>query len=135
MARYVIDAHTLVHVVAAEMPLDAAHQLVAPNSIRSQALNLLLRAVRRDELSERQALMQHERITEMKIRVLGDRVSRRTAWRIALEHGWDTVWEAEYLAITKLQADALITIDRDLIAKATDVVTLAPLNALTAEHE
>jgi predicted nucleic acid-binding protein len=120
MARYVIDAHTLVHVVAAEMPLDDAHQLVA---------------VRRDELSERQALMQHERITEMRIRVLGDRVSRRTAWRIALEHGWDTVWEAEYLAITKLQADALITIDRDLIAKAADVVTLAPLNALTAEHE
>jgi len=43
--------------------------------------------------------------------LLGDRVSRRTAWRIALEHGWDTIGDAEYLAVTQLQADVLITID------------------------
>lgn len=136
MARYVIDARTLVHVVATETRIHASHQLVAPNGIRSQALTLLLGAVRRDELTENQALWQHERITELKIRLLGDRVSRRIAWKIAREQGWDTVHDAEYLAVTKLQADALVTVDPDLMAKATDLVPLAPLEALIiAEHE
>ena len=46
MARYVIDAPTLVHIVDAGLPVDPGHQLVAPNSIRSEALELLLRDVR-----------------------------------------------------------------------------------------
>ena len=41
------------------------------------------------------------------MRLLGDRVSRRTAWKIAQEQGWETTFDAEYLAVTKLQADAL----------------------------
>ena len=48
------------------------------------------------------------------MRLLADRVSRRTAWRIAREHGWDTLRDAEYLAMTKLQADALVTVDTAL---------------------
>ena len=50
-------------------------------------------------------------MTELKIRTLGDRMSRRTAWNIALERDWHTLRDAEYLAVTKLQADALITVD------------------------
>ena len=134
MARYVIDATTLVHLVATDTAIDSSHQLVAPNAIRSQALSLLLVAVRRHELSENLALQHHERLTEMKMRLLGDRVSRRTAWRIAIEQGWDTIGDAEYLAITRLQADALITIDPILAAKASGVAPLAPLAALTAKQ-
>ena len=63
-----------------------AHQLVAPNSIRSDAMDLLLLRVRDGELSEDAALDLHERITEVRMRLLGDRVSRRTAWRIARDH-------------------------------------------------
>jgi len=33
--------------------------------------------------------------------------ARRTEWQIAREHGWDTLRDAEYLAVTRLQADAL----------------------------
>lgn len=69
------------------------------------------------------------------MRLLGDRVSRRTAWRIAREQGCDTTYDAEYLAATKLQTDALVTIDSALAAKAKDVVPLAPLEALTAGHD
>ena len=46
MARYVIDAPTLVHIVDAELTVHPGHQLVAPSSIRSEALELLLRDVR-----------------------------------------------------------------------------------------
>jgi predicted nucleic acid-binding protein len=132
VTRYVIDAPTLLHIVANQVQVGAGHQLVAPNLIRSQALTLLLAAVRRAELTEQEALVRHERLTELKLRLLGDRVSRRTAWRIAREQGWDTIYDAEYLAVTKLQADALVTIDPAMAAKAEDIVPLAPLDALAA---
>jgi predicted nucleic acid-binding protein len=134
MTRYVIDAPTLLHLVANDVQVSPTHQLVAPNLIRSQALSLLLEAVRRDELTEALALAHHERLTELKMRLLGDRVSRRTAWKIAREQGWDTTYDAEYLAVTRLQADALVTVDPALAAKAGNLVPLAPLEALTRDQ-
>jgi predicted nucleic acid-binding protein len=131
VARYVIDAPTLLHVVTEGVAVAPEHQLVAPNLVRSQALALLLAAVRRGELTEKEALQRHERLTETKMRLLGDRVSRRVAWDIALQQGWDTTLEAEYLAVAKLQADALVTIDPQFAAKANGIVPVAPLTALT----
>ena len=131
MTRYVIDAPTLLHIVDHDLEIAPGHQLVAPNVIRSQALSLLFAAVHRGELPEAVALQQHERLTELKMRLLGDRVSRRTAWKIARQHGWETTVEAEYLAVCQLQADALVTIDPVLIDLASGVVPLAPLTALT----
>jgi predicted nucleic acid-binding protein len=130
MARYVIDVPTLLHVVDSELRVDPSHQLVAPNSIRSEALELLLRDVRRGKRTDKAALETHERITVLKMRLLGDRASRGLAWRIAREHDWDTLHDAEYLAITRLQADALITVDLDLAAAAENVVPVAALQAL-----
>lgn len=135
MARYVIDAPTLVHLIDENLRVAEGVQLVAPSSIRSEALQLLLRDVVEGRRTEGVALRAHERITELKIRLLGDRVSRVTAWRIAREHGWHTLRDAEYLAITRLQADALVTVDVDLADKAHDVVPVAPLGALLGnEH-
>jgi predicted nucleic acid-binding protein len=134
MTRYVIDAPTLLHVVAVGLQVSPAHKLVAPNLIRSQALALLLDGVRSGDLTESQALAQHDRLTEVKMRLLGDRVSRRTAWKIALEQGWESTYEAEYLAVTKLQADALVTVDAALAKKANGLVPLAPLEALTEDQ-
>jgi predicted nucleic acid-binding protein len=130
VARYVIDAPTLLHLVDNDLPIDRAHQLVAPNTIRSEALQLLLRDVRRGERTDRAALEIHERITELKMRLLGDRVSRSMAWRIARQHDWDTLRDAEYLALARLQADALVTVDPDLAVKAENVVPVVPLRAL-----
>jgi predicted nucleic acid-binding protein len=132
VARYVIDAPTLLHLVAEGIEVDPGHQLVAPNLVRSQALTLLLAAVRRGEITEDVALQRHERLTELKMRLLGDRVSRRTAWKIATAQGWETTFDAEYLAVTRLQADALVTIDPAMAARAADLVPLAPLAALTS---
>jgi predicted nucleic acid-binding protein len=130
MARYVIDAPTLLHLVDSDLRIEASHQLVAPNSIRSEALQLLLRDVRRGTRTEKAAVASHERVTELKMRLLGDRASRGTAWRIAREHDWDTLRDAEYLAIARLQADALVTVDPDLAAKAQNVVPVAAIEAL-----
>ena len=130
MTRYVIDAPTLLHLVATGVQVSPRHQIVAPNLIRSQALSLLLEAVQRGDVTEDVALQHHERLTELKMRLLGDRVSRRTAWKIAREQGWETTYDAEYLAVTQLQADALVTMNPALAAKAKDLVPLAQLEAL-----
>ncbi len=130
MTRYVIDAPTLVHLIDHELRIDPSSQLVAPSSIRSEALQLLLRDVSEGRRTDTAALETHVRITELKMRLLGDRVSRGTAWRIARERGWDTLRDAEYLAVTRLQADALVTVDPDLAAKADGAVPVAPLRAL-----
>lgn len=130
MARYVIDAPTLLHLVDAGLHVDPSHQLVAPNSIRSEALELLLHDVRTGKRTEAAALQAHERITETKMRLLGDRLSRRTAWQIARRHDWDTLRDAEYLAITRLQADALVTVDPRLAAKARQAVAIAAIDDL-----
>ena len=64
------------------------------------------------------------------MRLLGDRVSRRTAWKIAREHDWDELRDAEYLAVTRLQGDALITVDSELVAKAESVVRVGSIEEL-----
>lgn len=133
VTRFVIDPATLVHLADQRRGVSPRHQLVAPNSIRSQALDLLLDRVHRGELTEREALERHEWMTELKMRLLGDRVSRRTAWNIALERGWSTLRDAEYLAVTQLQADALVTVDRERAAQARGIVPLAELGDLFDE--
>ena len=130
MTRYAVDAPTLLHLVASGLRVDGAHQLVATNAVRSQALQLLLDEVRAGRLTEQEAMDRHDRITELKMRLLGDRVSRRTAWRLALDRGL-SIGAAEVLAVATLQADALVTVDSDLASTASDVVRLASLDDLT----
>lgn len=132
MARFVIDPPTLLRLVDREMVVHPAHSVVAPNSIRSDAMQLLLQDVRRGQRTAKDALATHDRMTGVKIRLLGDRVSRAVAWRIAVEQDWDTLHDAEYAAITRLQADAFVTIDARLAAKVATVVRVAPLEVLIA---
>ena len=94
---------------------------------------MLFESARHGDLSEEVALQRHARLTELKMRLLGDRVSRHTAWRIAREQGWETTYDAEYLAVTKLQADAFVTNDPALVQKAGNVVPLASLADLATD--
>jgi len=130
MTRFVIDACTLLHLVDEQVAVHPDHQLVAPNSIRAEAMNLLLSEVRRGARDEREALERHERMTEVRMRLLGDRVSRRTAWQIARQHDWGELRDAEYLAVTRLQADALVTLDPELASKAEGVVRVGAIQDL-----
>jgi predicted nucleic acid-binding protein len=130
VARYVVDPQTLLRVVADDRRVAPGHQLVAPNSVRSDALGLLLTAVREGDLSEKEALATHTHLTELKMRLLGDRGSRGTAWQLARDHDWDSLHWAEYLAVARLQADALVTVNAELAALARGIVTVEPYEAL-----
>jgi predicted nucleic acid-binding protein len=130
MTRFVIDAPTLLHLVAAGVTVAPEHQLVAPALLRSQALALLFDAVRRGELAESEALNRHEALTRMKVRLLGDRVSRRVAWQIARGRGIE-IADAEYLAVTRLQADLFATVDETARARAEGVVPVGSVDQLS----
>lgn len=126
MSRLVVCPVTLLHVLEEGILVSAGHQLVGPGSLRSQVLELLLLEVNRGRLTEAEAMEHHERLTSMKLRLLNDRVSRRVAWDIARANGWESLRDAEYLAVAKLQADALVTIDEHLAEAAAGLVPVVP---------
>ncbi|HEU4849965.1 MAG TPA: type II toxin-antitoxin system VapC family toxin [Terrimesophilobacter sp.] len=130
MTRFGIDALTAVRLVREGIVVPGDHQLVAPNLLRSQALSLIYREVRGGELSADEARTMLDRITTMRIRLLGDRVSRAVAWRVAEQLGWDDTSDAEYVAVAQLQADAFVTLDADLARAVSGIVTIAPFEAL-----
>lgn len=132
VTRYVIDAPVAIRLAQERQRPDARHQLVAPALLRSQVLSLLYRAVRAGDLDVAEARIQLDHVTTTRIRLLGDRVSRATAWSIATELDWDDVTTAEYLAVTRLQADAFVTLDADLARRIADVVPLAGYDKLLA---
>jgi predicted nucleic acid-binding protein len=130
MTRYVIDAPAAIRLAREKRHVHETHKLVAPNLLRSQALSLVYQAVRRRELDDAQAHAILDAITTMRIRLLGDRVSRTVAWQVAERFDWDDTADAEYVAVTRLQADALITLDAELAAQVDGFVTIAPFEAL-----
>ena len=65
-----------------------------------------------------------------RIRLLGDRVLQDVAWKAAVLLGWPDTYDAEYVALTQLHADALITLDRQFAGAVKDLVTVAPIEAL-----
>lgn len=130
MTRFGIDPAAFLQLARSGLSPHDSHQLVAPNSLRTRALELLLTEVRAGTLAEPAALKIHHRLTELKVRLLGDRMSRRTAWDLARHHEWADLGDAEYLAVTKLQADALIASDPALASKASGVVRVASYDDL-----
>ena len=131
MARYVVGPDVAVHLVRDRGQVRGDVQLLAPTLLRSQVLSLLYAAVRRGELTKPDAERQLDLVRGLRLRLLGDRVLQRTAWQVADQLGWPDTCDAEYVALTRLQADALVTLDARLAAAVEGVVALAPVEALT----
>ena len=114
VTRFVVDCETLLRIAAGEIEVAAEHKLVAPTLVRSQALAALYEAARRNEISAAEGIERVTRINSLKVRFLGDKVLQRTAWKVADQLGWKTTFDAEFVALTQLQADAFVTSDSDL---------------------
>lgn len=130
MTRYGIDALVAIRLAEAGRGAPEGDQLVAPAVLRSDALRLLYRQVAAGERQERDALELIRAIAGTPMRVLGDKVSMRTAWVIARDLGLDDPVPAAYLAVTRLQADAFVGLDADLLRLADGVVPVAPPSVL-----
>jgi predicted nucleic acid-binding protein len=66
----------------------------------------------------------------MPIRLLGDAVLQRPAWDLADQLGWASTHNAEYVALTQLQADAFVTLDAELARSVEGIVATASIDAL-----
>ncbi|WP_315094404.1 hypothetical protein [uncultured Cellulomonas sp.] len=130
MTRFVVDAAAALRLAATGAPVPDEHELLAPTLLRSQALSAMHAAVHRGQLDAAEARSRLDRLGRLRIRLLGDGVLRKVAWTVADELGWESTYAAEYVALTRLQADYLVTLDDDLACAVAGVVPTAPFDAL-----
>jgi len=130
MTRFVVDASAVLHLASEGIEVSGTHQLLAPTLLRSQTLSALHEAVQRGEIPADVARDRLARIGRMPIRLLGDAVLRRRAWDVADKLGWASTCNAEYVALTQLQADAFVTLDADLARSVEGIVSTASIDAL-----
>ena len=131
MTKYVIGPDVAIRLARDEAVIRGEHQILAPALLRSQVLSLLYQAVNRGELAKNDAERRLNYLRGLRIRLLGDRVLQSAAWKVAGQLGWPDTFDAEYVALTQLQADALITLDRKLTRAVKDLVAVAPIEALS----
>jgi predicted nucleic acid-binding protein len=129
VTRFVVSCDAVLHLATEEISV-ASHQLLAPTLLRSQALSVMHEAVHRGEISADAARERLARVNAMPIRLLGDAVLRRRAWEVAERLGWASTYDAEYVALTQLQADAFVTLDAELARQVEGIVTVATIDAL-----
>ena len=130
MNRFVVDCGVVLHLASERIEVPAEHELLAPTLLRSQVLSALHEAVHRGEIGPDVALDQLARIWAMPIRLLGDAVLRRRAWDLAEQLGWAETYDAEYVALTQLQADVFVTLDAELARRVEGIVQTATIEAL-----
>ena len=131
MTKYVIGPDVASRLARDEAVIGDEHQILAPTLLRSQLLSLLYQAVRRGDMTEKDAERRLDYVRGLRIRLLGDRVLQGVAWKVADQLGWSETFDAEYVALTQLQADAFITLDEQLARAVKDLVTVAPIEALS----
>jgi predicted nucleic acid-binding protein len=132
LTKFVVDAGVVLRLASSGAEVRDEHELLAPTLLRSQTLSTLHEAVQRGEIEADVAREQLARVNRMPIRLLGDAVLRRRAWELADRLGWASTYDAEYVALTQLQADAFVTLDAELARSVEGIVPTATIEALTA---
>jgi predicted nucleic acid-binding protein len=130
VTKFVVDTSTILHLASEGIEVSSAHKLLAPTLLRSQVLSALHEAVERGDLPAEVARDRLTHIRRMKIRLLGDAVLQRRAWELADQLGWASTYDAEYVALTQLQADAFLTMDAKLARSLKGIVEIASVDAL-----
>jgi predicted nucleic acid-binding protein len=130
LTKFVVDSSAVLHLVSEGIEVSDEHELLAPTLLRSQTLSALHEAVQRGEIPADVARDRLTRVGRMPIRLLGDAVLRRRAWEVADQLGWTSTYDAEYVALTLLQADAFVTLDAELARSVEGVVATASIDEL-----
>ena len=131
MSTFVIDAPVAIKLATDRATIPPQHSLTAPTLLRSQALAQIYESVHRGEIDERAGREILDAIRGLGIRFLGDRSLEDHAWRLASEMNWPDIHQIQYVALTQLQADALVTFDGKLATAARAFVrTASPADIL-----
>ena len=81
MTRYVIGPDVAIRLAHDQAVIRGGHQVLAPALLRSQVLSLLYQAVRRGEMTRKDAERQLEYVRGLRIRLLADASSRTSHGR------------------------------------------------------
>lgn len=127
MTRFVIGPDASLRWLARPRPWPSGTRLLAPTLWRSQVLAALYAQVRAGQLDRPTARARLNQLRALSPRLLGDRVLQARAWDIALAQDWPDTFVAEYIALTQLQADALVVEDPAIAAAAAGLVRVVPL--------
>jgi predicted nucleic acid-binding protein len=130
MRKFDVDLTTVLYLAEGDVQVPTAHKLLAPTLLRSQTLSSLHESVRAGDLPASLARQYLARVGRLPIRFLGDAVLRRRAWDIADQLRLASTYDAEYLALTQLQADAFVTMNPKLYRRAKGIVPLASIDQL-----
>lgn len=130
MTRFAIDADVALRLIREGRGVPAPHRLVGPSVLRSDVLDALYLEARAGRIDDPAARVLLDRLAQLPVRLLGDRVSRATAWRLARAADRADIRGAEYLAVAQLQADVLVTEDPRLTAAAAGIVEVARFDDL-----
>jgi predicted nucleic acid-binding protein len=130
MTKFVIDCGVALQLASEGVEIPAEHELLAPTLLRSQTLSALHEAVHAGEIPPNVAVDRLTRVWALPIRLLGDAVLRRRGWDVAEQLGWASTYDAEYVALTQLQADAFVTLDAELARRVEGIVSTATIEAL-----
>ena len=114
--KLVVDAS--VALAAAATPHGFArfrrHELIAPGLLRYETSSALHEAAWRGELAADQSGRTHERLLEAGIALVDSVELSREAWRVADEFGWAKTYDASYVALARINACQLVTLDARL---------------------
>jgi predicted nucleic acid-binding protein len=130
MTRFVVDPLAVIELASAQIEVASTHELLAPTLLRSETLSLVHESVHRGEIPAAVGRGRLTLIGQIKIRYLGDAVLRRNAWDLAEKLGQPSTYKTEYLALTRLQGDALVALDAELAQLADNVVPVAGIDDL-----
>jgi predicted nucleic acid-binding protein len=130
MTKYIIYPEVALRLAVEKAVLPAEHRLLAPTLLRSQLLAQLYRLVREGNMTKEDAEQHLSYVRGLRVRLLGDRVLQQVAWKVAAQLGWSDTFDAEYVALTQLQGDALVTLNADIVTAVANLVSVAPFEAL-----
>ena len=128
MTRYVIGPDIAIHLAGEEAVIPDGHHMLAPAILRSQMLYSSIGSTR--DKSPRRMPSTPVLPARDAVRLLEKPLLQNAAWNVADQLGWPDTFDAEYVALTQLQADALIMLHRQPADAVKDLVTVAPIEAL-----
>ena len=97
-------------------------ELVAPPLLWSEGVSTVREHAWRQDISSEQAARSLDAFLAAPIRRRGPRRLAREAWRVAEELGWAKTYDAEYVALARLEGCRLLTRDGRLRRGAARVV-------------
>jgi predicted nucleic acid-binding protein len=122
----VVDASVIVQVSidAAGLGPLTGYDLVAPPILPSEALSTLHEMKYRGEISTQLARAALDRFSELAYEVHQPAGLSTAAWDIAESLGWAKTYDAEYVALARMLARPLVTLDARLRRGAARMATI-----------